>query len=231
MVKVTTIAKEFFGNNIEKFLTEMAGNGFKVEGWSASTELPLHSEDFRVRLFVVLKSVGVSEARYASALTTWNVIQTVAEKDQQANNVNGICGGEIQKIEDAVVDAIAVQEAGLQQLAEVQLEEEIVQERNTATTTAIVLELANLDARLETRIQIRDVLSHVTKSTHENQRKKGLSLANKLLKKIQGSYSSTVEKNRQSQNQQKTTQEATESIFSRIAGITNTEYQQSEEGK
>ena len=227
MTKVKDIADRFFGGNVENFLTEMAGGGFKVDGWSKTTELPLNAEDFRSKVFVVLKESGVTEKAFRAALSSWSV-QSVTE------NINddpiNIQPGAIERIEDTVVDAIAIQNAGIQQLSEIQLDQEISEATTSGVTEGIVLELAKLDGRFKTQVQIRDILANVNKTMHENQKTKALSLAGGLLDEIQKSYSRSSEANRASKVNQEATEGMVATIFERLAGLNNPA-PQSVEGK
>jgi hypothetical protein len=215
MTKVKAIADKFFNGDVENLLTEMAGVGFKVDGWSATTELPLNKEDFRAKMFVALKRSGVTEAKFAAAMSAWNV-QTI-----DTEQLNSVAPGAIEKIEDAVVDAIAVQNAGLQQLGEVHLEQQVSEARNSGVTDGIVLELARLEGEFDSRLRVREILSQVNSSMHTNQKNKALSIADNLLKKIQASYSKSNDSNQTAKNNQENTDNVVASIFQRLAGINN----------
>jgi hypothetical protein len=223
MTKVKAIADKFFSGNVENFLTEMAGSGFKVDGWSANTELPLDREDFRAKVFLALRGSGVSDTKFAAALSAWNVQTVTEEMGRQSNSepLNSVQPGAIEKIEDAVVDAITVQNAGLQQLGEIQLEQEVVQARSSGVTSAIVLELSRLDGQFETQVQIRDILAQVNSQMHTGQKNKALSLASGLLQKIQTSYQKSNEANQTAKYNQTSTESVVSSIFQKLAGLNN----------
>jgi hypothetical protein len=228
MTKVKAIADKFFGGNVENFLTEMAGTGFKVDGWSDTTELPLDAEGFRSKVFVVLTKSGVTEKAFRAALSSWSVQSATENINDEP--INSVQPGAIEKIEDTVIDAIAVQNAGIQQLSEIQLDQQISEARTSGVTEGIVLELAKLDGKFETQVQIRDILTNVNKTMHEDQKTKALSLAGGLLTKIQGSYSRSSEASRASKVNQEATEGLVASIFERLAGLNNSA-PQSAEGK
>lgn len=221
MTKVKAIADKFFDGNTENFLTEMAGSGFKVDGWLATTELPLDREDFRAKVFMALKKSGVTETKFAAALSAWNVQTATEDMGRQSNSepLNSVAPGAIEKIEDAVVDAISVQNAGLQQLLEAQLEQEVSQARSAGVTSGIVLELARLDGQFASQLQIRDMMTQVNNAAHSGQKNKGLSLASSLLEKIQTSYQRSNESNTLSKNDQQNTESAVASIFQKLSGL------------
>ena len=222
MTKVKAIADKFFSGNVENFLTEMAGGGFKVDGWSESTQLPLDREEFRAKVFTALKKSGVSEKKFALALSEWD-IQTDTKGVDNSEPFNSVAPGAIERIEDAVVDAIAVQNAGLQQLGEVQLEQEVSQARSAGVTSGIVLELARLDGQFESQLQIRDILAQVNSTMHTGQKDKALSLASSLLQKIQTSYQKSNESNQAAKDGQASTESIVSNIFQRLAGLNNSQ--------